>query len=237
MSKPNAIRYQIAERGWTREICMTMQGDERVLLLNLRDLEHVQETLNKYVPRRRVAIQAGGNYGVFARYLSPLFDRVVTVEPFSDNFVKLVHNTRMCSNLTRVEGALHNPVRSRVQLVRERRYKTDRPPNDAIIHTAAASSRKYWEDVPTFTIDGLCPDACDLIYLDIEGDELMALRGASYTLRRERPVVVCEINANLNATECDDDAKGRLYAYLRHHDYAFVESFRSDHVFIPMERL
>jgi len=48
--------------------------------------------------------------------------------------------------------------------------------------------------LPTMRIDDLGLDACDLIYLDVEGSELNALRGAAVTIDRYKPVIAIEEN-------------------------------------------
>jgi hypothetical protein len=72
-----------------------------------------------------------------------------------------------------------------------------------------------------------------LIYLDIEGEELKALRGAVETLQHCRPVVAVEINKNLkyvDVTEAD------IYAFFADQGYRHLMSVGSDHVFLPVER-
>lgn len=46
--------------------------------------------------------------------------------------------------------------------------------------------------LPTLCIDDLSLRECDLIYLDIEGYEFRALRGALATIERCHPVIVVE---------------------------------------------
>lgn len=47
-------------------------------------------------------------------------------------------------------------------------------------------------DIPIITVDSLQLDACDLLCLDIEGSEPLALRGAEQTIRKFRPVIMFE---------------------------------------------
>ena len=47
-------------------------------------------------------------------------------------------------------------------------------------------------DVPIRKLDGLGLEECDLIWLDVEGSELDALKGAEDTITRCRPAVIVE---------------------------------------------
>jgi hypothetical protein len=46
--------------------------------------------------------------------------------------------------------------------------------------------------IRSMPIDGLSLKSCDLIYLDIEGGEMPALRGARKTIEKFKPVIVVE---------------------------------------------
>jgi hypothetical protein len=66
------------------------------------------DDIDRVVPhlkRRRTAVQAGGNVGVYAKRLSALFDRVHTFEPEPENFVCLRRNVSE-DNVFSVNAAL-----------------------------------------------------------------------------------------------------------------------------------
>jgi len=50
------------------------------------------------------------------------------------------------------------------------------------------------ETVPVDTIDGMAPQACRLIKIDVEGMEGAVLDGASQTIARHRPIIFVENN-------------------------------------------
>lgn len=50
-------------------------------------------------------------------------------------------------------------------------------------------------DVDVIRLDDVAPDRCDLLKIDVEGAEYLALCGATETIRRCRPIIVSEINA------------------------------------------
>ena len=123
-----------------------------------------------------VAVQAGGNVGVWAQDLAARFASVVTVEPMADNYACLVKNvSENVSHRCAAFGAAAG------QLSMER-----------IDGNAGAHYAKAGDGVPVITIDSLNLEACDLICLDIEGYEPFALQGAEQTIRKFRPVIMFE---------------------------------------------
>ena len=58
----------------------------------LSTVADVHKGLKHVKGKKNVAIQAGGNCGIWARELAPIFDTVYTFEPDPTNFACLVHN-------------------------------------------------------------------------------------------------------------------------------------------------
>lgn len=146
----------------------------RFIFESLKDLDDVV----KLSGRRRVAVQAGGNCGVWASKLAGLFQRVITFEPDPANFRCLVHNTAAAGNVTAFPAALGEEpgwcdLRGQATNIGA--------------HTVAAGSR-----LPVMSVDDLMLDACDLIYLDIEGSEPLAVKGAWETIKLFHPVIAIE---------------------------------------------
>jgi FkbM family methyltransferase len=126
----------------------------------------------------KVAVQAGGNVGVWAVHLAKQFDKVVTVEPDALNYACLVRN-----------------VPANVE--HRRAGFGDKPGSISLVQVKGNAGAHYVDavrpgDIPIITIDSLGLDACDLLILDIEGHEPHALRGAEQTIRKFRPVVMFE---------------------------------------------
>ncbi len=126
--------------------------------------------------RREVAVQAGGNVGVWADHLARQFGRVETAEPDALNYHCLARNVP--SNVRhRQAGYGDRPKRAGMSLV-------------------AGNAGAHYIDgaggIEIITIDSLALEACDLICLDVEGYEPLALRGAEATIRKYRPVVMFE---------------------------------------------
>lgn len=140
--------------------------------------DHAMAHIRRVCSKRRVVVQAGGNWGYWPLSLSYLFDAVYTFEPDAKCFACLAYNTRERGNVVRLQAALGN-ARALVDLRRD---------NDTTGNQSVSGRGIY----PTLRIDDLGLDVCDLIYLDIEGCEADALLGAEETIVRCRPVVIFE---------------------------------------------
>jgi FkbM family methyltransferase len=131
-----------------------------------------------HVRDRRICVQAGGNCGVWPRWLADRFDTVLTFEPDHLNFTALAANTADKSNVIRFQAALgHSPAM--IDLARE--------PGNCGAHFVSGAGR-----VPTLRIDDFGLPSCGLICLDIEGAEIDALKGATRTIAAHKPVIVIE---------------------------------------------
>jgi FkbM family methyltransferase len=144
----------------------------RVIHSEVSDLDWAAEMCRQ----KRVAVQAGGNVGVWAARLAASFERVITVEPDADNYECLSRNAP--ANVT------------------HRRAAFGAEPGTVGMHLEAGNSGAHWVEgpgaIPVDTIDALGLSACDLIVLDVEGYEARALRGARETICAFRPVVMFE---------------------------------------------
>lgn len=156
------------------------------------DTDHVFETLvrdwttrhreaytNATSGRRKVCVQAGGNCGMYPLLLSDYFERVYTFEPDPLNFYCLVNNCQK-DNIIKLQTALG--IRAALADV------SRRVPSNTGAHTIVFGK----PHVPVITIDSLELDACDFIQLDVEGQEVEVIGGASNTLDKFRPVISAE---------------------------------------------
>lgn len=135
--------------------------------------EHIYPLLDRF----GIAVQAGGNCGVWPKKLSEKFKAVYTFEPDPGNFWCLVRNVPE-ANVIKMPCALGS-LRGTVSLAGS-------PANSGGYFVAAKGS------VPCLRLDDLELAGCDLLYLDVEGYESFAIEGAMQTIRRYRPLVVFE---------------------------------------------
>lgn len=128
-----------------------------------------------------VCIQAGGHVGVYPAAMSPYFKRVYTFEPDLDNFQCLARNC-VQPNIFIARGVL-GTIRGCVGLNKHKNTGG---------HTVDGEGF-----IPLYRIDDMALDACDMIYLDVEGYEVHALRGAVKTISAYKPIIVAEENKQL----------------------------------------
>lgn len=197
-------------------------GSQQGLKWNRRDLPNLDAVVAR-VPRRRVALQAGANLGIFPKRLAASFETVYTFEP-SPALFPLVCRNAPEPNIIRFQAAL-GYHRQFVSVSQERRDgKPD--PHEGITHVSGAGP------IPTMRIDDLGLPVCDLVQLDLEGFELYALQGAVETLARCRPVLCVEINKSLGFMGIDIN---QVHRFIADAGYRFVEKRQSDWVFVPGE--
>lgn len=193
------------------------RGDKKCLHWCERDLVTLEMVL-KLTKGRNVAVQAGGNLGVFPARLSQVFKAVYTFEPDALLFPLLVANAPQ-ENIIRFQAALG----AEPGMIGTAR-KTETRDHAGVTHVSGRGI------IPTMRLDDLRLPACDLLYLDVEGYELFALGGAVETIASHRPVVVTEINSCAKRYGVNG---GDIHALLERHGYVHHKTSRSDEIFLP----
>lgn len=148
----------------------------------------------------RVCLQAGGHVGLWPEALAQYFETVYTYEPHAANFACLMRNVA-APHVYATRGVLH-----------------ERPGGVQITRDIPRSGR--WRvsgggPIPSYRVDDLALAWLDALVLDIEGSELAALRGATDTIARCRPVIVLEALYETGACEW----------LMRTHEYESAEPF------------
>lgn len=216
MARANRINY-----GWDWS---KFQGSYQALKWSRRDLQTVDAVI-KMVPQRRAVVQAGGNLGIFAKRLAKYFKAVYTFEPDPQIFAMLSHNAPE-PNIIKIQAAIGYD-RDLISTSQVRRDGKTTYAHEGITHIDGPGI------VPTIQIDDLALPACDLMYIDVEGWELHALRGAVQTVARCRPVLCVEINQN---TEYYGIPREEVQSFVLSLGYRHVVTKWSDRVFVPVER-
>lgn len=218
-----AIQVPRAARTWNWS---QFVGDPHAMKFAKRELVNLHAVI-KRVPQRRVAVQAGGNQGLWPKYLAHWFETVITFEPDPSNFAAMALNAPE-PNIVRHQAALGD-VACSVGLSQERRSGTNGAAHAGLVHVHGDG------DVRMMRLDDLHLSICDLLYLDIEGYELFALKGAVETITRCRPVIAIEVNQNLGffgLTQADIDA------FFVDQRYTHVDTLaKHDRVYLPSECL
>ncbi len=156
-------------------------GDEK-LAGDIHSLTDLDTVVLPHVAHKRVAIQAGGAMGMWAKRMAQVFEYVYTFEPTPQSFHCLNHNCPE-ENIIKMQAALgEKPGLVKME------YHED--PNNY-----GAFMCKPNGFVPTLRIDDLGLYRLDLLMLDIEGYELFALKGAAKMIQQHKPVIVVEDKA------------------------------------------
>lgn len=131
-----------------------------------------------FCPNKRTVVQAGGNAGVFPLVFADHFQDVYSFEPEEINFECLSRNTAEKKNIQIFKLGLGE------------KHKTS-----GMHRLAENCGAHYLEghgDIVVVPLDDFEIQNCDLLQLDIEGYEFFALQGAEQTIKRCKPVIICE---------------------------------------------
>jgi FkbM family methyltransferase len=175
-----------------------------------RDL---QPLLTPYVPADAVVLDVGAHAGQFAKLFAAMAPagRVYAFEPsaYALSILRPALQLNGRSNVTVVQAGLsdaagelvlHTPVKPRGSL------------GFGVAHLGeGADEGASWDQrVPLLTLDAFAAREAltrlDFIKVDIEGWEMRALAGGEATLRRFRPALFLEVNADMLARAGDTPA-------------------------------
>jgi len=166
------------------------RNDRRCWRATQRHIDLPREVMSR-VSKQGVAIQAGGNCGVYAKQYSEKFQTVYTFEPDHLNFHCLINNLSTNTNVFKIQAFLGKGDELTAGITNPADQQSE--PNSGMFEITATAG-----DIPVLSIDGLGLRACDLIHLDIEGNEPNALMGAEQTVKRFRPLICLEWFQNQN---------------------------------------
>ncbi|MEV6812108.1 FkbM family methyltransferase [Micromonospora sp. NPDC051296] len=147
--------------------------------------------LAEFVPAGGTAVDVGAWYGPWTARLLRHADRVVAVEPTAP----LARQLRTAFPTVEVVEAAVSDHDGTATLYL--------PEGGAIVGTSSLEDPAQGVPVPVrrITLDSLGLTDVRFVKLDIEGHELPALRGAAETLRRDRPVLLVEVEERIQPVE------------------------------------
>lgn len=178
----------------------------------------VIEVALTHTAQRRTVIQAGGHIGIWPRTLAEHFARVVSFEPVASNWECLCENAALPNvslhraALGATNGTVHLAVRA----------------TSSGGHHVATRLNQPYVPVPMRALDTLGLTDVDALFLDIEGFEIEALKGATRILT-QRPLLVIENNGCSRKYGYERDALGH---FLAPYGYRYVERFDEDDIFV-----
>lgn len=181
------------------------------------------------IARKGVVVQAGGAMGMWAKRMSQVFNVVYTFEPTPESFYCLNFNCPE-DNIVAFNAALGEKP-GMVEMAFPEHLKRSKAGKDNY-----GGFRCFpGGHIPTLRLDDLDLKHCDLLFLDLEGYELFALKGAAKTIETCRPVIVMEDKGCSNVFGY---AKGDVEKYLKtNHQYKTLKRFHGarDVVCVPEE--
>lgn len=181
---------------------------------------------------RKYAVQAGGNVGVFPARMATMYDHVFTFEPDLENYRCLRLNCGGTENIHMFNSALGAEF-GRAKVVEP----IDEPNNCGALQVKATEDPTGAFVLP---IDELGLWGCDLIYLDVEGYEDLALVGAKETIERHRPLIVIENKGHNDRFPCTGDpfdGSDALRMWVEDtFNYQHVSRLMRDDVFVPCSK-
>lgn len=184
----------------------------------MRDREAAIARVLLHTHGRDLIVQAGANVGVYPIALADHFQRVMTAEPDPENAECLKRNLAARDSLKRVQAFIA--------------ALGEKPGGCKVVEVERNNCGAHRIDlvgpIPVMTIDGLDLTACDAIWLDVEGAELLALRGAAHTIDRFSPVIICEEKGLGRPYGVRDGDIGR---FLGFYGYEQVDQIGRDKVF------
>lgn len=195
-----------------------MKGQKAQQIVEVETLHRLIEM--DVVDDYRVAIDGGAHVGTWAVAMADHFGRVIAFEPNPPTFDMLSANTDDLRNVeVRCQALMQRAGSVTVFAPRPNKVLTgwQVKPDDGGSSSGVA-------------IDDFELDFCGLIKLDLEGAELLALKGAHKTLKRCRPVLVVEFcGLSSRFGHSDRMIQGHLIGA------GYRELFRSgpDRVFVP----
>lgn len=174
----------------------------------------------RHTTRRGIAVQAGGNMGVWPWLLAKQFKEVLTFEADPRMFTFLTENLQGVKNVKAFPDALFSRA-GRCAIGQEPHELANLGAQFIVpdADTAGATTMS--------TIDGFMLPVCDLIYLDIEGAELDALKGAAETIAKFKPLIAVE-DKGLSARF--GTKQGAIEQWLRQFGYQPVARYHRDTV-------
>ena len=142
-----------------------------------------------------LAIDGGANIGAWTIVMAEYFGKVIAFEPVPETFGLLVENVKAHRNVECRNQALMDKAGTIKIKIPDYNDKHQQATGE-IVNKDLRARYVEWDntgDIAAITIDSLNLASCDLIKLDLEGAEPLALDGAVETIKKFRPVLVVEI--------------------------------------------
>lgn len=190
------------------------------------ELDHLHYAL-KFCKNFRLAVDGGAHVGTWTVELTKYFQSVVAFEPAPDTYTCLLKNIKdlgleHCVAAINVALSDHGSTCAIVD-------DPTRPGNTgARVITDIGAARGV--NACCTTLDSYSLEKVDFLKLDVEGHELLALRGAVETIRKWKPTILVECKAFKPPRH---GGPGEVISYLRNDlGYSYAGGIKNDQVFV-----
>lgn len=155
--------------------------------------------LKKHFPPDAIVIDVGANIGRWSLFVSYLFKtkKIFSFEPFYNTFLNLKKNISL-NNFLDIEIynlALNNK--------NEQVYINSVNESNSGLNFISTQVQNHENRIEAVTLDSFLQrkdiQKVDVIKIDVEGFEMNILEGAIETLKKDHPVLICEIDDSLLA--------------------------------------
>lgn len=223
----------------TNRELMWQRADGLRVFFNLRDLAvglqicqgtfdpEIEQLLANMVAPGMSVLDIGANLGYYTLQMARAGARVHAFEAFPYNHSLLVKNVAENglteSVVTHLVGCASEPGTGRVCALQE----TTNLGSMFILTDAAAPVPDGFDsmEIPLARVDDLVPETevIEIVKIDIEGAELAAFRGMDRILRRDRPVILLELNSR-TLRDYHGVEPRELVEFLRSYGYRLAEA-------------
>jgi FkbM family methyltransferase len=217
--------YRALELAYPKGIRMSLPNGGRFRIhprfLGMKMSNYEPELVEKFcslLAEGMTVIDVGAHVGIYSLLASAKVGasgKVVAIEPSPANarLLKRHLSVNQCRNVEVIEAAVADKL-SRVIF----RYRPNATDPGSFANSMAYDISGENADVQVMTLDDICHHLSPaIIKIDIEGAELLALRGAKQSLLRHRPTVVVAVHPE--PMRMLGTTPGQLMSYMRSLDY------------------
>jgi FkbM family methyltransferase len=184
--KPAHIKIKLDPNDWIQGQIVRNGGYEKIFITKVYEI----------LPENGIFFDIGSNIGIYSLNLCRKAKEVYAFEATKTTYQLLQEtiNENCIQNIHLYLTAIHNIDKEEVKIYADN--------NLNIGGNSMYSGNCVANTVQTITIDTFVKEndisRIDFIKMDIEGNELNALQGTKKSIKKFRPIIMCEINPVLN---------------------------------------
>ena len=171
--------------------------------------DDVRDVAYKYVTDFNIAVDVGANVGLWSRPLTKMFNHVIAFEPLEQVYKCLE------KNVPGLNIEIHKHALGSVNNVVKMVYDSNNTGGSFVSEVGTG-------DIVIKRMDDLNLPKFGLLKIDCERHELEVLKGATETILKYKPIIVCEQHADTNYN---------AGAYLKSIGAKEITNVRKDYIF------